>query len=187
VPKGSQTETFAALRLLIDNWRWKGVPFFLRSGKAMSCRTTQIVIQFREPPHFLFDQRESVRPEANRLVIQIQPAEGLQVHFQSKIPDEEMRMRTSELDFRFDQRIKEMPDAYQRLLQDAISGDASLFARSDEVEQAWRIVDPIIAAWKSPAAPPLQTYPVGAWGPEESNQWIEGFKRNWFDVCPIIR
>lgn len=187
VPKGSQTETFAALRLLIDNWRWKGVPFFLRSGKAMSCRTTQIVIQFREPPHFLFDQRESVRPEANRLVIQIQPAEGLQVHFQSKIPDEEMRMRTSELDFRFDQRIKEMPDAYQRLLQDAISGDASLFARSDEVEQAWRIVDPIIAAWKSPAAPPLQTYPVGAWGPEESNHWIEGFKRNWFDVCPIIR
>ncbi len=91
VPDDSQTETFAALKFQIDNWRWKGVPFYIRCGKAMSCRTTQIVIQFREPPHVMFADRKSYKPEANRLVIQIQPAEGLQIQFQSKVPDEEMR------------------------------------------------------------------------------------------------
>jgi glucose-6-phosphate 1-dehydrogenase len=158
VPDESQTETFAALKLYIDNWRWKGVPFYLRSGKAMSCRTTQIVIQFREPPHMLFGDHKSFRPEANRLVIQIQPAEGIQLDFQSKVPDSDMKMRLSNLDFRFDSSGKELPDAYQRLLLDALLGDPGLFARSDEVEQAWQIIDPIIAAWKSPAAPTLNTY-----------------------------
>ena len=123
VPKGSPTESFAALKFYIDNWRWRGVPFYLRSGKAMSCRTTQIVIQFREPPHLLFGEQKSYRPEANRLVIQIQPAEGLQLYFQSKVPDLDMRLRLSELDFRFDSSGKELPDAYQRLLLDVIALD----------------------------------------------------------------
>ncbi|MFM7974773.1 MAG: glucose-6-phosphate dehydrogenase, partial [Pirellula sp.] len=186
VPKDSQTETFAALKFYIDNWRWRGVPFYLRSGKAMSCRTTQIVIQFREPPHLLFGDHKSYRPEANRLVIQIQPAEGLQMHFQSKVPDSDMRLRLSELDFRFDSSGKELPDAYQRLLLDAMLGDPGLFARSDEVEQAWRIMDPIIAAWRSPAAPQLFTYETGMWGPSESTDWMERQGRSWFDICPII-
>jgi glucose-6-phosphate 1-dehydrogenase len=186
VPKGSPTESFAALKFYIDNWRWRGVPFYLRSGKAMSCRTTQIVIQFREPPHLLFGEQKSYRPEANRLVIQIQPAEGLQLYFQSKVPDLDMRLRLSELDFRFDSSGKELPDAYQRLLLDVMLGDPGLFARSDEVEQAWRIMDPIIAAWRSPAAPQLFTYETGMWGPSESTEWMERQGRSWFDICPIL-
>jgi glucose-6-phosphate 1-dehydrogenase len=186
VPKGSPTESFAALKFYIDNWRWRGVPFYLRSGKAMSCRTTQIVIQFREPPHLLFGEQKSYRPEANRLVIQIQPAEGLQLYFQSKVPDLDMRLRLSELDFRFDSSGKELPDAYQRLLLDVMLGDPGLFARSDEVEQAWRIMDPIITAWRSPAAPQLFTYETGMWGPSESTEWMERQGRSWFDICPIL-
>lgn len=186
VPEDSQTETFAALKLYIDNWRWRGIPFYLRSGKAMSCRTTQIVIQFREPPFMLFGEHKSFRPEANRLVIQIQPAEGLQLYFQSKVPDSEMKMRLSELDFRFDSSGRELPDAYQRLLLDAIVGDPGLFARSDEVEQAWQIIDPIISAWKSPAAPTLSTYEPGMWGPTAASEWMQEQGRAWFDVCPVI-
>ncbi len=183
----SPTETFAALKLNIDNWRWKGVPFYLRSGKALSCRTTQIVLNFREPPHLLFDNGRHSTPQANRLVIQIQPAEGIQVHFQSKVPDQGMKLRQSSLDFRFDTgQDKSQTDAYQRLLLDALQGDASLFARSDEVELAWEIIDPIIAAWRSPAAPRMESYPVGGWGPEASAEWMERDRRNWFDVCPVI-
>jgi glucose-6-phosphate 1-dehydrogenase len=186
VDSESQTETFAALKLYIDNWRWKGVPFYLRSGKAMSCRTTQIVIQFREPPHLLFGEGGRTKPQANRLVIQIQPAEGLQLYFQTKVPDEEMKLKLSQLDFRFASDAGEMPDSYQRLLQDALLGDASLFARSDEVELAWKIIDPIIAAWRSPAAPAMNSYPVGGWGPESSTAWMHAQGREWFDVCPVI-
>lgn len=187
VAAGSPTETFAALKLNIDNWRWKGVPFYLRSGKALSCRTTQIVINFREPPHLLFDNGRESTPQANRLVIQIQPAEGIQVHFQSKVPDQGMKLRQSQLDFRFDAgQAESLPDAYQRLLQDALQGDASLFARSDEVETAWEIIDPIIAAWRSPAAPAMNSYPVAGWGPDASTDWMAADGRSWFDVCPVI-
>ncbi|UUO09235.1 glucose-6-phosphate dehydrogenase [Blastopirellula sp. J2-11] len=185
VPSNSQTATFTALKLWIDNWRWQGVPFYLRSGKAMSCRTTQIVIQYKEPPLTLFDHCESM--EGNRLVIQIQPAEGLQMHIQSKVPDAGMRTRTTDLDFRFRRQFAgDLPDAYQRLLLDAIQGDASLFARSDEVELAWGIVDPILAAWNSPAAPELVTYEAGGWGPDSSTDWMMKQGRQWFDVCPVI-
>lgn len=187
VPARSQTATFAALKLHIDNWRWKDVPFYLRSGKAMSCRTTQIVIQFRRPPHVLFAVRSKQSMDANRLVIQIQPAEGIQLHFQTKVPDAGMRLRTTDLDFRFaDEYSKSIPDAYQRLLLDAMTGDASLFARSDEVELAWSTIDPVIAAWQGDDAPPLQIYPVGMWGPESCTQWMYDDGRQWFDVCPVL-
>lgn len=187
VPKDSQTETFAILKMYIDNWRWKNVPFYLRSGKAMSCRSSQIVIQFKSPPHLLFGSK--VRDfDANRLVIQVQPAEGIQLHIQSKVPDTEMKTRTSTLDFRFGTiDAGGMPDGYQRLLLDAINGDASLFARSDEVELSWGIVDPILAAWRSPAAPKLFNYPPGLWGPTETTEWMRKQKREWFDVCPVIK
>ncbi len=188
VDSDSQTETFAALKLHIDNWRWKGVPFYLRSGKGMSCRTTQIVVQFREPPHILFGNSQRTKPVGNRLVIQVQPAEGIQLHFESKIPNEEMQLRLSQLDFRFDgHQTGELQDSYQRLLQDALSGDASLFARSDEVEWAWRLIDPIISTWRSDAAPRLNSYALSEWGPRESMLWIESEGRSWFDVCPVIR
>ena len=187
VPAGSETETFAVLKLYCDNWRWKGVPFYLRSGKGMSCRTTQIVIQFKQVPHILFGEK-SREPVGNRLVIQVQPAEGIQMHFETKVPDSEMKTRTSTLDFDFRSATGggSMPDAYQRLLLDSITGDASLFARSDEVELAWSIIDPIIAAWRSPAAPPLHKYDTGLWGPTESSDWMHQQKREWFDVCPVL-
>lgn len=187
VDPNSQTSTFAILKMHVDNWRWNGVPFYLRSGKAMSCRTTQIVIQFRTPPQLLFADGPRRHVEANRLVIQVQPAEGIQLHFQSKVPDAGMRLQQSHLDFRFLQdRSQPIPDSYQRLLLDALSGDASLFARSDEVELAWGIVDPILAAWRSPAAPRLLSYPSGEWGPQEASEWIARDGRDWFDVCPIL-
>ena len=186
VPDDSQTATFAAIKLMVDNWRWQGVPFFLRSGKGMSCRTTQIVVQFRRPPQVLFGNKSSAF-EGNRLVIQIQPAEGIQLHFQTKVPDAGMNLRMTELDFDFRREFpKAPPDAYQRLLQDVAAGDASLFARSDEVELAWGVIDPIIEAWKSPAAPPLLTYQPGLWGPLESTEWMRGHGEEWFDVCPIL-
>lgn len=183
----SQTATFAAIKLHIDNWRWKDVPFYLRSGKAMSCRTTQIVIQFHEPPHLMFQLPPSGHVEPNRLIIQIQPAEGIQLHFQSKMPDSNMRLRNAALDYRFRaDEVGEIPDAYQRLLMDALMGDASLFARSDEVELAWGIIDPILAAWNSPAAPPLEIYRRGSWGPDYSERWMQEQHRQWFNVCPVL-
>ncbi|HEY6564902.1 MAG TPA: glucose-6-phosphate dehydrogenase [Pirellulaceae bacterium] len=188
VPSGSQTATFAALRLHVDNWRWQGVPFYLRSGKLMSCRTTQIVIQYRQPPHNLFRSSNQQDVDANRLVIQIQPAEGIQLHILSKTPDAGMRLRMTDLDFRFRQQFpEEIPDAYQRLLLDAMQGDASLFARGDEVELAWRIMDPILDAWERGEAGPLHTYPAGQWGPDASLEWIRSQHREWFDVCPVLR
>lgn len=187
VPAGSETATFAALKLYCDNWRWKDVPFYLRSGKGMSCRTTQIVIQFKNVPHMLFGNKTRM-PLGNRLVIQVQPAEGIQLHFETKVPDSEMKTRTSTMDFSFRDNSAgaAMPDAYQRLLLDAMLGDASLFARADEVELAWGIIDPIISAWDSPAAPPLHRYETGLWGPQQCCDWMYDQKREWFDVCPTL-
>jgi glucose-6-phosphate 1-dehydrogenase len=187
VPDDSQTATFAILKLHVHNWRWRGVPFYLRCGKAMSCRTTQIVVQFKDPPHLLFQENVQRAAEANRLVVQIQPNEGIQLRFQTKVPEAGMRLQMSDLDFRFGGNERRgMPDAYCRLLLDALHGDASLFARGDEVELAWQIIDPILAAWRSPAAPPLQTYERGQWGPVTSTQWMYDQGREWFDVCPVL-
>lgn len=187
VAPNSETETFGVVRWWIDNWRWKGVPFYLRSGKAMSCRSTQIVIQFRQVPHMLFQDAGCGVPEANRLVVQIQPAEGIQLHFLTKVPDAGMRLRLTDLDFRFDREFPSgMPDAYQRLLLDVLQGDASLFARSDEVELSWALIDPILSAWRSLDAPPLFVYEPGMWGPSQSTEWMEAQGRKWFDVCPVL-
>jgi glucose-6-phosphate 1-dehydrogenase len=188
VAPDSQTATFADVRLDIDNWRWQGVPFYLRSGKAMGCRTTQIVIQFREPPLRLFGNGGVARQDANRLVIHIQPAEGIQLHFQTKVPNRELDTRETTLDFRFDNFYDEaLPDAYERLLLDVLSGDQSLFARSDEVELAWGIIDPILAAWKAGDQPPLWQYEPGMWGPAESSDWMQAMGGQWLDVCPVLK
>ncbi len=187
VAADSITPTFAALRLEVDNWRWQGVPFYLRSGKGMSCRTTQIVIQFRQPPTMLFQSAKAIVQEANRLVIQVQPAEGIQIHFQTKVPDAGMQLRLTDLDFKFSRHYKsEMPEAYQRLLLDALAGDASLFARADEVELAWGIIDPIIAAWRDGGLPAMQEYEPALWGPDASTEWIRAQGREWFDTCPVL-
>jgi glucose-6-phosphate 1-dehydrogenase len=144
------------------------------------------VIQFREPPHMMFP--EPREPGVNRLVIHIQPAEGMQLHFQTKAPDAGMELRFTDLDFRFDSRFaKSMPDAYERLLLDVLAGDASLFARSDEVECAWGIIDPILAHWHAARTPALAYYEPGVWGPDASREWIERDGREWLDVCPVLR
>jgi len=183
----SSTATFAAVKLSIDNWRWQGVPFYLRSGKAMSCRTTQIVIQFHAPPQKLFADSPRGLGEANRLIIQVQPAEGIQLHFQTKVPDAGMKMRQTDLDFSYQKEFRgQMPEAYERLLLDALEGDASLFARADEVEAAWRICDPILQAWQSNDRPSLLTYDPGLWGPDECRQWMLAQDREWFDTCPVL-
>ena len=187
VAPDSQTATFAALKLHVDNWRWSDVPFYLRSGKAMSCRTTQIVIQFRQPPQMLFADQSNQSFGANRLVIQVQPAEGIQLHFHTKVPDAGMKLRMTDLDFSFQRAFASaMPDAYQRLLLDVLNGDASLFARSDEVELSWSIIDPVIAAWQDATDPPLEIYPAEQWGPELSTKWMADQGREWFDVCPLL-
>ncbi|WP_425398785.1 glucose-6-phosphate dehydrogenase [Aeoliella sp.] len=186
VAADSQTATFAAMKLWVDNWRWQGVPFYLRSGKAMSCRTTQIVIRFRRPPHMLFENT-SRNCEANQLVIQVQPAEGIQMHFQTKVPDQGMRFRQTDLDFRYDREFQGvMPEAYERLLLDALEGDASLFARADEVEAAWKICDPILQHWQNENQPPVYKYERGFWGPMESIEWMRETGREWFDTCPVL-
>jgi glucose-6-phosphate 1-dehydrogenase len=187
VHPGTRTATFAAIKLWIDNWRWQGVPFYLRSGKAMSCRTTQIVVQFREPPHMLFPKGPSAI-ESNRLVVQVQPAEGIQLHFQTKVPDAGMKLRQTDLEFRFSREFHGMmPDAYERLLLDALEGDASLFARADEVEAAWAICDPILNEWQRSNDPPLYIYESGGWGPPECGDWMAAQGRQWFDICPVLQ
>ena len=187
VPPDSETATFGAVKLYLDNWRWQGVPFFLRSGKAMSCQTTQVVIQFRRAPHMLFDPGPSTHHEANRLVLQVQPAEGIQLHFHTKVPDEGMKLRLTDLSFRFKEKFRSsMPEAYQRLLLDVMQGDASLFSRADEVELAWGIIDPIQRAWRNDKGPPLALYEAGGWGPPDSVEWMHRQNFEWFDVCPVL-
>jgi glucose-6-phosphate 1-dehydrogenase len=184
----SKTATFSIVKLAVENWRWQGVPFYLRSGKAMSCRTTQIVIQFRDPPLMLFKSaKQSQYREANRLVVQVQPGEGIQLHFQTKVPDAGMQLRLTDLEFSFAREFRGvMPEAYQWLLLDAMTGDASLFARADEVEAAWSIVDPIHKAWRETDQPKMLAYEPGLWGPMEAIDWMDAQGRSWFDTCPVL-
>jgi glucose-6-phosphate 1-dehydrogenase len=188
VAPGSRTATFGAVRLEIDNWRWQGVPFYLRSGKLMSCRTTQIVIGFRQPPLELFaGGRRTSHREANRLVIQIQPAEGIQLHFHTKVPGEGMNLRLTDLEFSYSREFAgRLPEAYEPLLLDVMMGDASLFARSDEVEKSWEIIDPFVRGWASPDMPPIATYEPGDWGPMACVEWMAAQGRTWFDQCPVL-
>ena len=188
VPADSRTATFGAIRLEIDNWRWQGVPFYLRSGKAMSCRTTQIVIGFRQPPLELFANGTPAHArEANRLVIQIQPAEGIQLHFHTKVPGAGMHLRLTDLDFSYSRQFAgRLPEAYEPLLLDVMEGDASLFARADEVEKSWEIIDPFAQAWAAPTLPPPAVYEHGDWGPMSSFEWMAAQGRTWFDTCPVL-
>ena len=188
VPADSEAATFGAVKLHIENWRWQGVPFLLRSGKAMSCRTTQIVIQFRQAPHMMFEGGPRAAFQSNRLVLQVQPAEGIQLHFETKVPDAGMKLRMTDLNFNFRDRFAGgMPEAYERLLLDIMHGDASLFSRADEVELAWSIIDPVQRGWEHPGWPPLALYESGGWGPPKSVEWMCLQNREWFDTCPVLK
>ncbi len=187
VAPGTQTPTFAALRLYIDNWRWKGVPFYLRSGKALAEKSTEIIIQFQRPPHLMFDFIErSTDFTANLIAMCIQPDEGIHLRFEAKVPDNARETRSVDMDFHYRESFKEgyLPDAYERLLLDALNGDASLFARTDTIETAWQLIDPIMEAWEvRPEAPPLVTYRPGSWGPEAAIALLAQTGDVWRHSC----
>jgi glucose-6-phosphate 1-dehydrogenase len=168
VPPDSVTETFAALRLEVDNWRWAGVPFYLRTGKRLPRRLTEIAVTLKPVPHLAFDTGGSSGVRPNRLVFTIQPDEGVSLSLSAKIPGSRMRLRPVDLDFRYGVGfLSQSPEAYERLILDAIRGDATLFTRGDEVEMQWRICDPILAAWRERGERP-PPYPAGSQGPAEA-------------------
>jgi glucose-6-phosphate 1-dehydrogenase len=183
VKPGSRTPTFAAIRLSVDNARWKGVPFFLRSGKRLAERTSEVVIQFRCPAHLPFTMPPDDLLECNQLRLRLQPNEGIRLNFQLKMPDgaDGVRLKPADLAFDYDKEFGPgaPPEAYERLLLDTIAGDAALFMRHDEVERAWEVIDPIIAATESPDAPPPATYAKGSWGPDEADALIASTGRRW--------
>jgi glucose-6-phosphate 1-dehydrogenase len=178
VDPNSSTETFAALRLYIDNWRWAGVPFYLRSGKRLAKQVTEIAIQFKAVPHRLFTDADAPL-RRNVLVIRIQPNEGITLRFGAKLPGQAMRVRDVNMDFRYGSSFgTKSPEAYERLLLDCLRGDATLFARRDMVERGWEIVDPILEAWKQPADD-FPNYEAGSWGPGTSFTLLERDGRRW--------
>jgi len=178
----SSTPTFAAMRLSIDNWRWHGVPFYLRSGKALADRVSEITVRFQQPPGTLFNLRECDGYLPNTVTIRVQPDESIRVKFQAKVPDEENSSRTVDLDFSYKDGFPDrpMPEAYERLLVNAIEGDASLFARSDGIAASWKVVDPVLKAWEDdPAAPALEAYAPGSWGPAAADELMKREGRAW--------
>lgn len=183
VAPDSTTETYAAVRLEIDNWRWAGTPFFLRSAKRLERRVTEIAIHFKRPPLRLFGKQAAADAgsglQRNALLIRVQPDEGVSLRIGSKIPGPDYRVRGVRMDFLFGAAFGgKSPDAYERLLLDAMIGDSTLFARRDEVEEAWRIVDSIVAGWSQPGVEPPVEYPAGSWGPDEADQLL-GDDREW--------
>lgn len=177
----SRTPTYAAVRLEIDNWRWRGVPFYLRSGKALSTRASQVIIQFHCPPHMMFPVPAGTTLQCNRLTLCIQPQEGIRLNFQTKAPDQAMVLRPADLEFLYRTAYPgvAIPEAYERLLQDALQGDAALFMRSDEIERAWEIMDPLLAVTEQQSAPEPETYAVGSEGPASADAFLAGDGRAW--------
>ena len=185
VAPGSTTPTYAAIRYYIDNWRWQGVPFYMRSGKALAAKSTEITIFFKRPPHVMFPMPEGAQLAPNYLSICIQPDEGIEFSFQAKVPDTAAEMRTVDMSFQYEQSFGAMaiPEAYERLLLDVIKGDPSLFTRSDAIELCWQLIDPILEAWQSKHAPPLSFYESGTWGPVEANELIAHDGYHWTHGC----
>jgi glucose-6-phosphate 1-dehydrogenase len=184
VAEGSKTPTFAAMKLYIDNWRWQGVPFYLRSGKALKHKSSEIIIEFQRPPHLMFHLPEGSEITPNILSMCIQPDEGMHLRFEAKEPDSEQGMQSVDMDFHYRSSFHgTLPEAYQRLLLDALAGDPSLFTRTDSIESAWRLLDPLLEAWEQPDEAPMLAYPVGSWGPPEADELLKRDGRNWRLGC----
>ena len=180
VPSDSRTETFVAMKLAIDNWRWADVPFYLRTGKHLAAQTTQIVIQFRRAPFVLFRDTEVENLMPNQLVLHIQPEEGISLQFAAKVPGPIMRLGAVDMNFKYADYFGTQPSTgYERLLHDCMIGDATLFQRADMVEAGWCVVSPALDVWK--ALPPrnFPNYPAGSWGPKESDELLERDGRHW--------
>jgi len=185
VSPGTETPTFAILKLFIDNWRWRNVPFYLRSGKALADKVTEISIQFRHVPHLMFPLAPGEQLPPNVLGLCIQPNEGMNLRFETKIPGAGMRTRRVDMTFLYEQDFGKgtLPDAYERLILDALHGDPSLFTRSDEIELAWSLVDPILQGWSNNHAPALTFYESGTWGPGKADEFIQTDGREWLYGC----
>ncbi|MBK1791473.1 glucose-6-phosphate dehydrogenase [Persicirhabdus sediminis] len=177
----SMTESYVAVRCMIDTWRWSGVPFYVRMGKQLPKKATEISIHFKSPPSVLFNSDSSGTPGGNVLVIRIQPDEGISLRMMSKIPGANLRLEPVKMDFHYATSFgKGSPEAYERLLLDSMAGDATLFARRDEVEEAWKFVDHIERAWhESDNAPPMAEYTAGSWGPKEADDLLKQDGNEW--------
>jgi glucose-6-phosphate 1-dehydrogenase len=186
VAPDSQIATFAAVRLFVDNWRWNGVPFYLRSGKRMAKRASEIAVQFRSPPHLMFGHltREAMRP--NTLVMRVQPNEGVSLNFEVKVPGAAVALTSNieiapvDMEFDYANAFGEISaPAYETLLLDVMIGEATLFTRSDEVEAAWRVIDPLIQYWEAHKPKRMPGYAAGSWGPREADELIEEDGVEW--------
>jgi glucose-6-phosphate 1-dehydrogenase len=177
VPEGSKTETYVALKLEVDNWRWAGVPIYLRTGKRLTRKVTEIAVSLKPVPHLAFEAAGSVGVQPNQLIMTMQPNEGVSLSLGAKIPGTRMRIRPVNMEFLYGTAfLSQSPEAYERLILDAMRGDATLFTRDDEVEAQWRIIDPILESWASEDIP-LYTYPAGTAGPEEADSLLESGDR----------
>jgi glucose-6-phosphate 1-dehydrogenase len=184
VAPDSRTETYVALRLFIDNWRWGGVPFYIRTGKYLPTRVTELVVHFKPTPHRLFCFDEGRPNSNNQLVIRIQPDEGILLKFSMKVPGAGYNVQDVNMDFHYaDLAQKNIPEAYQRLLVDCMQGDATLFTRGDAIEQSWRIMDPILKGWENNPDISIYGYPAGTWGPKQADNLIDEPNMTWRFPC----
>ena len=193
VEEGSTTETFAAVKLYVDNWRWSGTPFYLRTGKCLPAKSSEIAVRFKAPPMTLFQRQceSPVRP--NDLIIRVAPHTGIDLRVNGKVPGNQLHIRPVAFDFDYGETFKkEPPEAYERLIADAMAGDQSLFIRGDEAEAAWQVVDPILAGWRQQddRGDRPETYAPGTWGPRAAHKLIGGDDRQWLqggdDPDPVV-
>lgn len=184
VAPDSQTETFAAVRFFIDNWRWQGVPFYLRSGKRLATKASEITIQFKRPPHLLFPLPIGMEMPPNLLTLCLQPDEGVHLRSQAKVPDTVADLHTVSLEYHYRDAFPShhLSEAYERLILDALNGDPSLFTRADRAELAWRLLDPILHCWEAVDTPPA-TYNPGSWGPQAADELLARDGRAWIHGC----
>jgi glucose-6-phosphate 1-dehydrogenase len=179
VAPNSRTETYAALRLEISNWRWAGVPFYLRTGKRLARKLTEIAVTLKPVPHLAFQSAGSVGVLPNQIILTVQPDEGVSVSLGAKIPGPTMRIRPVHMEFRYGTSfMSQSPEAYERLILDAMRGDATLFTRNDEIEALWGIIDPILTAWHADTESELPQYEAGSAGPPEAQELLDG-DRHW--------
>ncbi|HEX7927520.1 MAG TPA: glucose-6-phosphate dehydrogenase, partial [bacterium] len=180
VDAASVRETYVALRLYIDNWRWGGVPIFLRTAKRMPKKVTTISIKFKDPPHHLFHSNGRTESVANILTIRIQPDEGISLHFGSKIPGPTMDLAPVNMEFRYGTSFgREPPEAYERLILDAMLGESTLFIRDDETEASWEFINRILEGWQSQKRREIPLYAAGSWGPDEADELIAAVGAKW--------
>lgn len=173
VSENSRTETYAALRFYIDNWRWAGVPFYIRTGKKLPTRVTEVVVHFKEVPHHIFGTSKDSKPVENQLIMRIQPDEGILLRFGMKVPGAGFSVQTVNMDFHYSSLAQDhLPSAYERLLLDCMLGDATLYSRGDTIEAAWKFIQPILNAWDINPEIPLYGYPAGSWGPDVADKLV---------------